>query len=240
MNKKGVIEMLEDLKSKLTEMIKKSKKQSESSLENKGDSGDKAAANKPEMNKKSKKDLFTNMIILFLGGVLLVIVGSIFKPEIIPTVTNKTNDKVQVANNQGGNGISVDTSYKEKVEKELIAALEHIDGVGKVHVMIYFEGGEEQLPVFNSNESKNTTNEKDTNGGARTITQENGGNTVVMTNEGGNQKPVIGKTLNPKITGILVTAEGASDKITELRVRQAVLKLFGLADNKVEVYPMKK
>jgi len=28
--------------------------------------------------------------------------------------------------------------------------------------------------------------------------------------------------------------------VTELRIRQAVIKLFGLSDDKVQVYPMKK
>ncbi len=35
-------------------------------------------------------------------------------------------------------------------------------------------------------------------------------------------------------------AEGAEDNITKLRISKAVVDLFSLAENKVNVYPMKK
>ena len=55
------------------------------------------------------------------------------------------------------------------------------------------------------------------------------------------QEPLIVKTYNPKITGICIVAEGAGDKVTELRVRQAVYKIFSSLEEeeKVQVYPMK-
>lgn len=226
--------MLEDLKNKLTMIIKGTVKVAESSND---DNNEKS---KEQKKKNGSGNVFTNLIILFLGGVLLVIVSTIFKPQSMPTMGNKTDEKTIIEQSQGKNSQTINTNYKDQVEKELKAALENIDGVGKVHAMIYFEGGEEQLPAYNSNETKATTVEKDPSGGQRNITQDNGGTTVVMTSEGGSQKPVITKVLNPKIVGVLVTAEGASDKTTELRIRVAVSKLFGLSDNKVEVYPMKR
>src|SRR3712207_8212610 len=47
------------------------------------------------------------------------------------------------------------------------------------------------------------------------------------------------ETKKPKITGILVVAEGAEDRMTECRIRKAVTDLFNVPDNKVNVYPMK-
>lgn len=225
--------MLEDLKNKLTMIIKGTVKVSEGSQEEKNE--------KPNEQKKKNNsgNIFTNLIILFLGGVLLVIVSTIFKPESMPTMGSKTDEKALMEKAQGNNS-QINSSYKDQVEKELIASLENIEGVGKVHAMIHFEGGEELLPAINSNGSKSNTIEKDPSGGQRNITQNNEGTTVVMTTENGESKPVITKKLNPKIVGVLVTAEGASDKVTELRIRQAVSKLFGLSDNKVEVYPMKR
>ena len=61
-----------------------------------------------------------------------------------------------------------------------------------------------------------------------------------MESNEGNQKPFITKENSPTISGILIVAEGADDRTTELRVKQAAVKLFGLEDEKVVVYPMKK
>ncbi|MEG1256343.1 stage III sporulation protein AG [Clostridium sp.] len=210
---------------------------------------DKLITNKGEKLKEKKSlnsSFLTNLLIIFLVGVLLVIVGSMFTKDDsskgnangITAVANVDNTETKDTLNT--TSAAVDRAYKEKMEKELVSILEQIEGVGKTTSMIYFESGQEQVPVFNQETSKSVTNEKDTSGGQRDITQENGGTTVVMKNSENNQQPFITKTYEPTITGICVVAEGAGDTVTELRIRQAVTKLFGLQDDKVQVYPMKK
>lgn len=225
-----VYSVFDDLKSKLNKILK----QPESGKEEK-------------KNKKagSTSNFLTNVLIVFLVGVLLVIVGSMFK-----TPKDSTNNIAgatsvssvgEVATTTSKDDLQgVSTEYKEKMEKELTDTLEKIQGVGKVHAMIYFEGGAEQVPVFNQDTSQSVTSEKDTNGGEREIKTENGGSEVVMENNNDEQKPFIVKTYNPAITGVIVVAEGAGEKVTELRLRQAVAILLGLQDSKVEVYPMEK
>lgn len=232
-----VYSVFEDLKNKLSKILKQ---QDDGERKNHVQLGEKT-------NKKpgSTSNFLTNVLIVFLVGVLLVIVGSMFKTP--KNSTNKTSGATSVSS-VGGDVASlneeeikgVSTEYKEKMEKELIATLEKIQGVGKVHAMIYFEGGAEQVPVFNQDTSQSVTSEKDTNGGEREIKTENGGSQVVMENNDNEQKPFIIKTYNPAITGVIIVAEGAGDKVTELRLRQAVAILLGLQDSKVEVYPMEK
>lgn len=227
----GGIKVLDGVKKWISEALKT----------HRGESKVKEGGDKP-----TNSNLLSNLLIVFLIGVLMVIVGSMFAKEdsskgsgngttavsaIGETTTNENlNDKSSAENKE----------YKEKMQKELVSLLEQIDGVGKVTSMMYFSSGQEQVPVFNQQISKSITNEKDNGGGQREITQENGGSTVVMENNENKQQPFITKTFNPTITGICVVAEGASDNVTELRIRQAVTKLFGLEDNKVQVYPMKK
>ncbi|GAA0124724.1 MULTISPECIES: stage III sporulation protein AG [Clostridium] len=193
---------------------------------------------------KSKGKMY-NLLILFFIGVALLFMGNFFKQNSQGEIMGDKNSSditatVQEENKEEITEATMETSnYKEKVQGELISILEKIDGVGRVEAMIYFESGEEQVPALNINDSKSNTTEKDTVGGERSINQENGGSTVVMSNEGSKTEPLIVKTYNPKITGICVVAEGASDKITELRVRQAVTNLFDLEEEKVQVYPMK-
>lgn len=68
----------------------------------------------------------------------------------------------------------------------------------------------------------------------------NNGSTVVITNNGSKSEPLIVKTYNPKILGVCIVAEGAENKVTELRISKAITDLFGLSEDKVNVYPMKK
>ncbi len=106
--------------------------------------------------------------------------------------------------------------------------------------MITFESGEEKVPAVNINNSTNKTVEKDTEGGTRNTIQENEGSSVVITNNGDKTQPLIVKEYKPKIKGVCIVAEGAENNITKLRISKAVVDLFSLEENKVNVYPMKK
>lgn len=210
--------------------LNKSKNPKSTGINNSNDGKNNVTSKKANLNTKT-----FNLILILLAGIALTIVGSFFKGTKASNITNENINNKQ----QEVSLIEAKASYKEKVQNELINILGKIEGVGKIEAMIYFDSGEEQVPAFNVNDSKSITKEKDTNGGERDITQENGGSTVVMSNDGGKTEPLIVKTYNPKITGICIVAEGAGDKITELRVRQAVTNLFGLEEEKVQVYPMK-
>lgn len=202
----------------------------------------KEGVNNKSINNKNKNKT-VNLIIIFLMGILMLITVSFFKTsdsnkaESV-TSSNSESDKTEQTSTK-------DTSYnlndyEKSVEDKLKSTLENIDGVGKVDVMINFESGEEQVPAVNINDSTNTTNEKDNSGGTRTTTQSNNGSTVVITNDGDKSEPLIVKTYKPKVSGVCVVAEGAQNKITELRISKAVVDLFDITEDKVNVYPMKK
>ncbi|MBU3189154.1 stage III sporulation protein AG [Clostridium bowmanii] len=186
-------------------------------------------------NSKKSDKLLGNLVLLILVAVVIVLASSFFKtPKIASTVADKPqSDKIAVENNITGL-----TDYESQLENKLRSTLEKIKGVGKVQLMIYFESGEESVPAVNINDSESLTVENDTGGGKRNITQKNDGRTVVMSNNGNANEPLIVKTVKPTITGVCVVAEGSVEKVTELRIRQAVINLFNLPENKVNVYPM--
>ncbi|MEY7999451.1 stage III sporulation protein AG [Clostridium sp. Mt-5] len=193
-----------------------------------------------------KKNI-VNLAIVFLVGILIVAAVSLFKDYGKNTSSNYiSSDNVQNSNSQQSkvqSQTSQDSSsdnYEKSTQENLKSTLEQIDGVGKVEVMISFESGEEHVPAVNINDSTNTTEEKDNTGGTRNSTQQNNGSTVVTTNDGSKSEPLILKTYNPKVLGVCIVAEGAENKITELRISKAVTDLFGISEDKVNVYPMKK
>lgn len=189
---------------------------------------------KSQNTKKSDK-ILVNLVLMILVAVVIVLASSFFKnsSSTSATLEEMENDKIVTENNSFQSN-----DYETQLENKLKTTLEGIEGVGKVQLMIYFESGEESVPAVNINDSKSLTEENDTEGGKRNTTQENNGRTVVMSNNGNADEPLIVKTYKPTITGVCVVAEGSSEKVTELRIRQAVINLFNLPENKVNVYPM--
>jgi stage III sporulation protein AG len=186
-----------------------------------------------KFNKALSKSNLYNLVIVFLVGVLSIVVASFFKSEgNVTTPTMAAGQEEQVTQ-------SSFSGYEQLKKNELKVMLSGMKGVGRVEVMISFEGGKELVPAVNINDGSSTTKERDNEGGERNTTQTNKGSQVVITNEGGDSKPLILKENNPKVTGVMIGAEGADDKQTQLNIKNAVSILFGIPSNKVYVYTLK-
>lgn len=186
---------------------------------------------------KSKNNKFPNFLIVCLSCILLGIIVVLGNDYFKSTSAVKINseDKPIIEN------IGSSTQDSElAAENKLKSVLEDIDGVGRVKVMLTFDGSEEQIPAVNINDSTNNTKEKDPSGGTRDITQKNNGSTIVITNDGSKNQPLIIKTTKPKIIGVVVVADGAKDRSIELKITQAVTRLYNVPSDKVSVFPMKK
>jgi len=213
----------DNLLSKFTEFIKK-----------KLNGGKEKDDSKTDKSKKTDK-MLGNLVLMILVAVVIVLASSFFKT---PKATSTVATETQKSTTDKASNTAETNDYEGQLENKLKSTLEGIQGVGKVQIMIYFDSSEESVPAVNVNDSKSTTQEDDTSGGKRNITQVNNGSTVVMSNNGDTNEPLIVKKYKPAITGVCVVAEGSGEKVTELRIRQAVIDLFNLPENKVNVYPM--
>jgi stage III sporulation protein AG len=135
---------------------------------------------------------------------------------------------------------SYSNNYEDKVKQELEKVLGEIQGVGNVSVMIHFDSGNEYIPAFNQNNSTKVTEESDNDGGKRLTKEDDNSTSIVTTNESGNNKPFIVKELKPKISGVIVIAEGAENPDVKYRLYEAVKTVFGIEQYKVNIYPMGK
>ncbi|AJA47973.1 stage III sporulation protein AG [Clostridium pasteurianum DSM 525 = ATCC 6013] len=191
-----------------------------------------------------KNKQINNIIIVILIGILLIISAGFFKDnKATSTFSNSPNSGNSTANSQSSNDLSTTediSAYENEQENKLKALLQSIQGVGDTRVMIYFSTGEEDVPAYNENKSSSVINETDNSGGKRTTTQNNSGTSIVMENDGEKTKPFILKKYKPKVTGILISAEGADDSDIRLNITNAVSSFFDLSADKVNVYPMKK
>lgn len=187
-----------------------------------------------EIKKLLDDKKITNVLTIALVIAFVLIALNVFYPDMF-----KEKEKVKSTLSEEVETINTKEEYEETQKKELKNILESMSGVGKVQVMINFKSGESKVLAYDSSKQIVSTEEKDTEGGTRVSNQTNDGTTVVMTNEGGDNEPFIVETYKPKIEGIMILAEGASDSKIKYDIQKAVSSLYGLSAEKVNVYPMK-
>lgn len=175
----------------------------------------------------------TNLLTIALVIAFIILALNVFYPDMFKKEDIKSTLSEEVETN------TIKEEYEEAQKEELKNILESMYGVGEVKVMISFKSGESKILAYNSSKQIVSTEEKDTEGGTRVSNQTNDGSTVVMTNEGGDNEPFIVETYKPKIEGIMILAEGASDSRIKYDIQKAVSSLYGLSAEKVNVYPMK-
>lgn len=175
----------------------------------------------------------TNLLTIALVIAFIILALNVFYPDMFKKedIKSTLSEEVEINN--------IKDEYEEAQKEELKSILEDMYGVGEVKVMISFKSGESKVLAYNSSKQVVSTEEKDTEGGTRVSNQTDDGSTVVMTNEGGDNEPFIVETYKPKIEGIMILAEGASDSKIKYDIQKAVSSLYGLSAEKVNVYPMK-
>ncbi|MCR4944049.1 MAG: stage III sporulation protein AG [Clostridium sp.] len=183
---------------------------------------------------KDNKNL-SNLVAIILVLIFILIAVNIFKPR-LTSVTAGLNS----SNTSNNNEISPkEVSYEEEQKKQLIEILKKIDGCGNVDCMLTFSSGEVKVPAYDETKQNNVTEENDKDGGKRTTTQNNDNSKVVMSNKNGDSEPFILETQKPKVTGVVVVAEGAKEGKVKSDIEKAVTNLYDLPANKVNVYSMK-
>lgn len=189
--------------------------------------------------KGGKNKNFSNLILIFLVGVILVITASFFNSSSSSNSKSDATTSKSSLDSTNSTAVAVN-AYEQDMNNQLKNLLSQIDGVGKVTVMITFESGEETVPALNNNEGSSTT-EDSNSGDKNTTTQGNSSSTVVtINNADGSTKPLIVKIYKPKVSSVAVVAEGADNSLTELRITKTVMDLLNVTDSKVNVLPMKK
>lgn len=189
---------------------------------------------KESVNKFLGKKAIFNLVVVVLVGVLLIIVVDTIMPKSQTTFNQTKSSSSEISADNSSTSIN-----NNDMTTRLTGMLNKMKGVGNVQVMINFENEGELIPAINQNNGTSTTDEKDNAGGTRNTTQSNDGKTVVITTNNGNSEPLILEKQAPKISGVMVIAEGAENQSTKLEVAKAVSVVLNLPINKIYVYPMR-
>lgn len=139
--------------------------------------------------------------------------------SLLITVVFLFNSLIKSDNSTVSDGVE---TYIINLENRLSEVLSEVKGVGKVSVVIKTDGGMETVIA------KKTTR---TESGGKTETEE----TPVLVNG----KTVTLKELYPKISGVIIVAEGADNISVMNKIQQATLSLLDIDSKKIEILTMK-
>jgi stage III sporulation protein AG len=191
---------------------------------------------KEYVQSQDKKKLIENTAIVIIIGVILIIAGSALfngKPQGSQQEPRKTTGTEEV--------MKQNTSAGDTTETRLRTLLSQIQGVGRVDVMITYSAAGENVPAYDTSKKNSRTDEKDSEGGTRKVTEEESENTMVYEDSPtGGKTPVILKKLSPEVKGVLVVAEGADSVTVRERIVNAVRVVLDIPAHRVEVVQRKK
>lgn len=188
--------------------------------------------------KAPQKKWISIMSVVVAVGILMIFLNNLFGTKTKPRVTEPSPVKSTTE-------VKTQSTLLSQAENQLAQNLEEllsqIQGVGKVTARVNLKSSPEYLYAFNSNDTDKTTEEKDTKGASRTITEVTKNGTLVLIKEGqtGKENPVIIKEVKPEVDGVIVIAQGADDEEVKAELYDAVATYFHLPAHKITVKPMK-
>ena len=172
----------------------------------------------------------SDYIVLALMGILILIVA-------IPTggADKKEKNDSEIAYEDQSR--SENENYGKELEKQLKDILEKIDGVGKAEVMITLKSSKES--VLNKDLSEEKQTEEERSGETQKVNKnQKKQEETILSDSSGNSAPYVIKELEPEISGIVISCEGAGNKVVEASVLEAVQVLFGVSANHIKVLKM--
>lgn len=141
---------------------------------------------------------------------LVLILCAICLVLVVVSIKNESADKQSFSN-----------EYVNDLEKRLENVLSKIDGVGKVSVVINVESGMETVLAYK-----------------KTVVENSSGKQMEETPIIVNGQTVVLKELFPRITGVLVVAQGVDSIIVLTKIQQATTSLLDININQIEILSM--
>ena len=166
------------------------------------------------------------LIVLLVGVLLVVIVIPSEKQEIEEEQMQKTTVKTDT------------TSYTSQMERKLEQVLGQVAGVGEAKVMITLKSTAEKVIEKDGENTNQSVEEEDAQGGVRTTKDNNKKETTIYEGESEEQKPYVKKEMTPEIEGVIVIAEGGGNPTTVQNITEAVLALFDVDTHKIKIMKM--
>lgn len=182
-------------------------------------------------NKKKIENLVFLIIILI---VTIIIINAIWKKD--ENSNNTTPNTNSLTGKILADNSKEESVYQTELETRLENILSTIKNVGKVNVLINYSESSSLIPLYNESTTTSSTEEGDSGGGTRNVTETESKKDVVFSESSGQKQPVTEKTVMPTIQGAIITAEGAKDANVKTNIINAVGAVTGLSIDKIQVF----
>ena len=175
-----------------------------------------------DWKKKIKEIGIVKLVIMLAAGVLLLVISvgdlSFFKSS----DTNKTTVVEKEEEKQKQDDVAV-------LEQRLVTALEKVEGVGKVTVMITLKSSKEKVTLKDSPYTDSTSGDS---------VEKKQEEETILIEEDGSTTPYVVKENEPIIEGVLVIAKGGGNQTLKNEIIHAVEVLFNVSSHKIRVMKM--
>ena len=202
----------------------------------------KKSFNKDSSQKKKIENLVFFLILLIIVVIAINLIWNPKENENSNTIINSEKQFVSQDSNSivlaEQDNVTNIQNQEYILKKDLEKILSNIEGAGKVQVMITYTESSEIKAMFNENVKESTTEETDSTGGVRTISQTDSSKEVVYTEDDGKKLPIKEKVIMPKIEGAIILAEGANDASIKNNIILAVEAVTGLSTHKIQVFKL--
>ena len=189
-----------------------------------------------ESNKRKMENLVVFLIILIITIIVINVIWNGDNKE--DTKTTDDNKKLATKEENYQEDIAKNDISEDSLSNNLESILTNIDGVGKVQVMITYSETSKIIPIYNEESTEENTEETDSEGGTRKVTQTDTKKEVIYEEKDGEKELITQSTTSPKIEGAIITAEGAGSAEVKTNIIQAVEAVTGLATHKIQVFQM--
>ncbi|WP_347561814.1 stage III sporulation protein AG [Clostridium sp. E02] len=184
------------------------------------------------------------LILLAVGMIILILTfpsgsGITKKAEKVEIGKQQTTLQQGIVTEPAGKDQAVaagtNRSYEEQLEARVKKILKTVNGVGQVEVMIVLKSSEEKVLRVDKESSDSSTEENDSSGGTRKITDIEKKENTILTGSGDNSAPIVEKEIRPEIEGIIISAQGGGSPTVKVEISSAMEALFNLPPHKIKV-----
>jgi len=194
---------------------------------------------KSEKLKKIKHLKKDQLVILLLFGILLVVIAIPSEPKKKDKAFGENAAEEEALSEEALSSGTEEASYEKKQEKRLKEALQRVEGVGQVEVMITLKVSSEKVVEKDTPSTSQTVEEEDSGGGKRSTRDESWSEaTVYRELEDGSRTPYVVKELEPQVEGVIVIAEGGGNPLVRQNILEAVQALFPVEAHKIKIMKM--
>lgn len=183
-----------------------------------------------------------NLIVFALVGVLLLVIC-------LPLDGNESHEsdldsdilegKTTEQASEAKSGYNSQDLYQYQMEEKVRKVLSTMEGVGNVEVLLTLQSSEELVVEKDTRIVRDNADETGENGTLTSQSVDSEETTVFSQAGSSASEPYVIKTIQPKVEGVLVIAEGAGSGEVNKNITEAIQVLFGIESHKIKVAKMK-